>query len=76
MKRQATMQYAAPKAILLLTLPGIFNWFNIFPAEGSTILSIGDGDTITVVERNKRIKVHLACIDAPENSQTPYGYAS
>ena len=70
------MEYATPKLILLLTLPGILNWFNISPAEAYTILSIGDGDTITVVERNKRIKVRLACIDAPENSQTPYGYTS
>ena len=70
------MQYATLKSTLLWTLPSIFSWFSIFPAEAYTILSIGDGDTIAVLEGNKRIKVRLACIDAPENSQTPYGYAS
>ena len=43
------------------------------PAQASTVLSIGDGDTISVTEKNQRIKVRLACIDAPETSQTPYG---
>ena len=37
------------------------------------MLSIGDGDTITVTQGNKKTKVRLACIDAPETSQTPYG---
>jgi endonuclease YncB( thermonuclease family) len=36
-------------------------------------LSVGDGDTITVTEGSRRIKVRLACIDAPETSQSPYG---
>jgi endonuclease YncB( thermonuclease family) len=43
------------------------------PAQALTVLSIGDGDTISVTEGNQRIKVRLACIDAPETSQTPYG---
>jgi len=42
-------------------------------ARAASILSIGDGDTITVTEGSKRIKVRLACIDAPETSQSPYG---
>ena len=40
------------------------------------MLSIGDGDTITVREGIQRIKVRLACIDAPETSQSPYGMES
>jgi len=43
------------------------------PVYSSTLLSIGDGDTITVTEGSNRIKVRLACIDAPETSQYPYG---
>lgn len=39
----------------------------------STVLSIGDGDTITVTEGTRQVKVRLACIDAPETSQPPYG---
>lgn len=43
------------------------------PAHAASVLSIGDGDTITVTEGSQRIKVRLACIDAPETSQSPYG---
>ena len=43
------------------------------PAYSDSVLSIGDGDTITVTEGSRRIKVRLACIDAPENSQSQYG---
>ncbi len=32
------------------------------PAQAATVLSVGDGDTI-----------RMACIDAPETSQSPYG---
>ena len=46
------------------------------PIHASSILSIGDGDTITVREGSERIKVRLACIDAPETSQSPYGMES
>ena len=45
----------------------------MMPVQASTVLSIGDGDTITITENSQRIKVRLACIDAPETSQTPYG---
>lgn len=38
-----------------------------------TVLSIGDGDTITVSDGGRRVTVRLACIDAPETAQTPYG---
>ena len=39
----------------------------------ATVLSIGDGDTLRVREANRILNVRLACIDAPETSQTPYG---
>jgi endonuclease YncB( thermonuclease family) len=42
-------------------------------AHAASVLSIGDGDTISVTESSRRIKVRLACIDAPETSQSPYG---
>jgi len=54
-----------------------FILFSLFifstPVSAGSILSIGDGDTISITEGNQRIKVRLACIDAPETSQTPYG---
>jgi endonuclease YncB( thermonuclease family) len=42
-------------------------------ALGTTILSVGDGDTIRVRQAGKALTVRLACIDAPETAQTPYG---
>jgi endonuclease YncB( thermonuclease family) len=44
-------------------------WPSEVVAQGvkATVLSIGDGDTI---------RVRLACIDAPETAQTPYGLKS
>jgi len=45
-------------------------------ATAATVLSIGDGDTISVLERGQKLKVRLACIDAPETAQSPYGVAS
>ena len=38
-----------------------------------TVLSVGDGDTLTVSEGGRRVTIRLACIDAPETAQTPYG---
>jgi len=45
-------------------------------ATAATVLSIGDGDSISVLERGQKLKVRLACIDAPETAQSPYGMAS
>ena len=42
-------------------------------ALGTTILSNGDGDTIRVLQAGKALTVRLACIDAPESAQAPYG---
>ena len=42
----------------------------------ATVLSIGDGDTIRVRQAGKALTVRLACIDAPETAQTPYGLKS
>lgn len=45
-------------------------------AMAATVLSIGDGDSIKVLERGQKLKVRLACIDAPETAQSPFGVAS
>ena len=37
------------------------------------VVSIGDGDTIRVNADGKKMTVRLACIDAPEMAQAPYG---
>ena len=39
----------------------------------ATVLSIGDGDTIRVHQAGRALTVRLACIDAPETAQSPYG---
>ena len=46
------------------------------PASGSTIISVGDGDTMRIRDGSEKLTVRLACIDAPEISQNPYGSRS
>ena len=52
--------------LLLLLVPAS-------PAFGFTVISIGDGDTLRVSNGDRPVTVRLACIDAPEMSQRPYG---
>jgi endonuclease YncB( thermonuclease family) len=44
--------------------------------NAATVVSVGDGDTVRVSEGNKKLTVRLACIDAPERSQRPWGAKS
>jgi endonuclease YncB( thermonuclease family) len=39
----------------------------------ATVLSVGDGDTVRVRAAGREVTVRLACIDAPELRQVPYG---
>jgi endonuclease YncB( thermonuclease family) len=50
-----------------MTLPAVAQ------TRTATVLSIGDGDTLRVREGNRAMNVRLACIDAPESSQAPFG---
>ena len=61
-------------------LLGVALWASVAgPAEvhgqsvRATVLSIGDGDTIRVRQAGRALTVRLACIDAPETAQTPWG---
>ena len=45
-------------------------------ANAATVIAVGDGDTVLVSEGSKRVSVRLACIDAPESSQRPWGASS
>lgn len=42
----------------------------------ATVVSVGDGDTIRVKTGNKTVTIRLACIDAPEMKQNPWGQQS
>ena len=46
------------------------------PASAATVLSVGDGDTLRVADGARRLTVRMACIDAPEMAQSPYGSAA
>lgn len=46
------------------------------PASAATVISVGDGDTLRVLAGGKRVTIRLACLDAPETAQVPYGMAS
>jgi endonuclease YncB( thermonuclease family) len=72
-----TVMLKASKTLLLLTglsLAALAPFAQA--AMAATVLSIGDGDTISVLERGQKLKVRLACIDAPETAQSPFGVAS
>jgi len=42
----------------------------------TTVLSVGDGDTIRVSQGGEKVTVRLACTDAPETAQVPWGKLS
>lgn len=58
--------------------PGVFLLALLLagPARAATVLSVGDGDTLRVTEGTQRVTIRLACIDAPEMAQRPYGPAA
>jgi len=68
----------ARKALLVVAALTALAWPAEVVAQGvsATVLSIGDGDTIRVRQAGKALTVRLACIDAPETAQTPYGLKS
>lgn len=70
-------------AVLSLTIPWALKGCSL-PATGSagrvyndcSVLSIYDGDTMTVACAGRKMKVRLYCIDAPEMDQEPWGRES
>ena len=42
-------------------------------AAAATVISVGDCDTLRVLDRGQRLTIRVACIDAPEMAQAPYG---
>lgn len=39
----------------------------------STVVSVGDGDTLRLRAQGKTITIRLGCIDSPELAQKPWG---
>ena len=64
-------------ALLLAASPAIGQGMEITPLAKpqtpSLVLSVGDGDTLTVLDGGHKRVVRLACIDAPELSQGAAG---
>jgi endonuclease YncB( thermonuclease family) len=76
MKRLPVQTPAMARKFLLGVLAlAALAWPAGVAAQGvsATVLSIGDGDTIRVRQAGKALTVRLACIDAPETAQGPYG---
>jgi endonuclease YncB( thermonuclease family) len=73
----AAMQnpHMAWRWLLLMLLLGPVAAIPAATAQGqrARVVSIGDGDTIGVLYSGRTITVRLACIDAPETAQSPYG---
>jgi endonuclease YncB( thermonuclease family) len=60
-------------AVALALVPMVLAPACAAPGPEATVISVGDGDTIRVRMNGKPITVRLACIDAPEMAQRPYG---
>ena len=45
-------------------------------AFNAIVISVGDGDTLRVSTGSRPLTIRLACIDAPETAQSPYGRQS
>ncbi|MBD1848096.1 thermonuclease family protein [Cyanobacteria bacterium FACHB-63] len=55
-------------ALLLIGLPAVAQ-----SRTSGKVVSVGDGDTVRVQQGNRTVTVRLACVDAPEMKQAPYG---
>ena len=63
----ATARFARKFLVLALSLP--------LSALAAQVIKIIDGDTLTVLEKQREVKIRLANIDAPEKAQ-PFGQRS
>jgi len=67
-----------PKRSSLRGALALSTWvlFAAGPAVAATVISVGDGDTLRVLDSGQKVTIRLACIDAPETAQSPYGGSS
>ena len=71
--KRAPTGNARVRALVLLILANLLATAPAAALPTSTVLSIGDGDTIRVRQGGRAITIRLACIDAPETAQSPWG---
>jgi micrococcal nuclease len=67
MQHQRSLLVSLSLAFLSLSPPAIAQTIT------GSIVSVGDGDTIRVKTTDKTLTIRLACVDAPEMAQAPYG---
>ena len=70
---RALMRFAPLFSIQGVALALLFPLLTPLAAVAATVISIGDGDTIRVLQGQQRLTIRLACIDAPEMAQAPDG---
>ena len=61
------------RPLVLLTLASLLATAPAAALPTATVLSIGDGDTLRVRQGGRALTIRLACIDAPETAQSPWG---
>ncbi len=66
------MNKTAALTALVLVLTGV----PAFAQTTATVISTGDGDTLRVKTQGKVVTIRMACIDAPETGQRPWGQQS
>jgi len=76
--REITGPAKARRISLMATLLVLALWLTPACAGSSqqpsgTVVAVGDGDSISVRQGQTLVRVRLACIDAPEQGQAPYG---
>jgi micrococcal nuclease len=80
--RFSTYRIASSLALSLIfaSLIGSISQIAASPRSKRTIngvvVSVGDGDTFRLKDSGKVLTIRLACIDAPETRQKPYGAAA
>jgi micrococcal nuclease len=64
------------KTLTLAAVLTLTPWAALAQNTSSQVVSVGDGDTLRVAISGKTEIIRMACIDAPETKQAPYGKAA
>ncbi|MFL9457928.1 thermonuclease family protein [Tolypothrix bouteillei VB521301_2] len=75
MKELTVRRTKHPKLLLLTVAIALSPWAAV-AQNLSNIVSVGDGDTVRISANGKTETIRMACIDAPERAQAPWGAAA